>query len=462
MGPKRFALVGAAVGTLAAACPSPAAFECIDDGQCGTGTCQTDVGYCSFDDPECPSGQRFGEHAAGGLAGTCVEIELDTGSTSGGTTTMPPPATTGTTADDGETTDGLDDSTTTGPPGCPEGWWDCSWAWRLPLDVTWRGIPLPDFPVRVSLDPSRIDPGLLDPSGADLRLVAEDGTVLPHELEWIDAARGRAELWVRLPELVPGARAWLYVGNPAAADVQDPASVWTGGYAAVWHMGPALDDATGQHPLMDVGTADDEGVIGRARSFDGVASSSVPVTAETFADLFDGGGTVSAWIHPVGWGVGGYGRIVDNSSTTSSTDGWSTAIAGTGRANPGSLRFAMGFSGNRGAWESLPDTLQLATWQHVAITFDTTMPDPEPTMIRDGEVLPFSTPQVPAGDPTLDSGLPATVGALGTGGDRFFDGRIDELRLSSVPRSIEWLAAEAASGRDELLVYGPLEPQPLG
>ena len=47
------------------------------------GTCEP-AGYCSFADEACESGRRYGEHAPGDLAGTCVVGEAETGSGSTG------------------------------------------------------------------------------------------------------------------------------------------------------------------------------------------------------------------------------------------------------------------------------------------------------------------------------------------------------------------------------------------
>lgn len=69
-------------------CLGASAFECVDDGQCffagQSGRCE-DIGFCSFPDHACPSAQRFGEHAGGGLANQCVP-EGDEETTSEGTT----------------------------------------------------------------------------------------------------------------------------------------------------------------------------------------------------------------------------------------------------------------------------------------------------------------------------------------------------------------------------------------
>jgi len=58
----------------ASACNGNASFHCDTDPQCGAGgTCQQAVGYCSFADSMCQSGQRYDDYAGGGLGGTCVE-----------------------------------------------------------------------------------------------------------------------------------------------------------------------------------------------------------------------------------------------------------------------------------------------------------------------------------------------------------------------------------------------------
>lgn len=74
------------------ACGPAGQFVCVGDDQCGAqGRCEAD-GYCSFADDACPSGRRYGEHAAPSLAGACVEPSTTSGaSTSGagpGSTTL--------------------------------------------------------------------------------------------------------------------------------------------------------------------------------------------------------------------------------------------------------------------------------------------------------------------------------------------------------------------------------------
>lgn len=108
----------------------PSAFGCSDDDQCqsdgAAGTCEL-TGFCSFPDPACPSGRRYGDLAGGGYAGQCAvdpfDAETDTdavsASASGTSSTTDPTVgptsgvTTDTTTGVGTTTEGADESSST-------------------------------------------------------------------------------------------------------------------------------------------------------------------------------------------------------------------------------------------------------------------------------------------------------------------------------------------------------------
>jgi hypothetical protein len=52
-------------------CDSVGDFQCNALKTCNPGHCEA-TGFCSFDDPTCTSGRRYGDYAGNGLAGTCV------------------------------------------------------------------------------------------------------------------------------------------------------------------------------------------------------------------------------------------------------------------------------------------------------------------------------------------------------------------------------------------------------
>lgn len=78
----RRAAVVLAIATISGALGcGPAAFACQDDQEClgdGQGFCEAD-GACSFPDPSCPSGRRYGDLGPADVAGECVPGGNDTG-----------------------------------------------------------------------------------------------------------------------------------------------------------------------------------------------------------------------------------------------------------------------------------------------------------------------------------------------------------------------------------------------
>jgi hypothetical protein len=107
---------GIGCGALALAlggCAGGGSFQCADNDQCRTGdafgVCQPD-GFCSFDDPACASGQRYGDQS-GDLAGECVDVGSSSASSGAEPTSSGPISTTTGGAD---TTGGPDASTDDG------------------------------------------------------------------------------------------------------------------------------------------------------------------------------------------------------------------------------------------------------------------------------------------------------------------------------------------------------------
>jgi hypothetical protein len=97
------------------------AFACTSDEQCvdgsASGICQP-TGWCSFEDPECPSMQRYAEHSASGLAGTYVP-EAGEGSSSGPTASSDGTTGAGPTSTEAGDDPSLDDTTETGVTSLP-------------------------------------------------------------------------------------------------------------------------------------------------------------------------------------------------------------------------------------------------------------------------------------------------------------------------------------------------------
>ncbi|HWB80507.1 MAG TPA: hypothetical protein VG755_36335, partial [Nannocystaceae bacterium] len=115
-------VIAAASGFAIASC-KPETFACSGPEDCSGGMCQP-TGYCSFPDDDCPSHQRYGDHAAPGYAGTCVGTGTDSdsasgtgdASTNGEASTTVTQTTTTTSVDDSET--GTPTDFPIAPPEC--------------------------------------------------------------------------------------------------------------------------------------------------------------------------------------------------------------------------------------------------------------------------------------------------------------------------------------------------------
>lgn len=163
------------------------------------------------------------------------------------------------------------------------------------------GATITDFPLLVRLDNSNFDftKSLSYTPGADIRFANPDGKHLPCRIERWDAALHKAEIWVRIDTVFGNDSAQLikmYCGKSDAA-------LWTGGnvfdtaagFAAVWHLGDNLDDATvNRNTGTDVKTEAAEGLIGKCRYFDGI-SSFIRIDSSASLNMTDKSPTILLW-----------------------------------------------------------------------------------------------------------------------------------------------------------------------
>jgi biopolymer transport protein ExbB len=325
-------------------------------------------------------------------------------------------------------------------------WWDCSFAHRraITIDGSLASATLQDFPVAVVLDPARIDYAAVATSGADLRFVADGGTTaLAHEIEeW--NPQGDSAIWVKVPSLAAGTatKIWVYYGKPGGSDGQAAASVWDADYAGVWHLGAkaAARDSTGQKDGTLEGTPGfSAGAIGPAITFDGddaVTAAPFPGTLDTF--------TTSAWIRtsqslsnqPILFDLNGQNLYPRIRVLTSGKMNLQLLVAGVTDSYTGTRTLVDG------------SAYVLAT-----------------TYLSPDNVSAFYVNGV------LDTGHTFAPGAVGGGMNgvmqfgsdtnvsTHFLGEMDEVRVSRIVRSPEWLAAESRSMSRDAATIGAREEE---
>lgn len=205
--------------------------------------------------------------------------------------------------------------------------WLTGYSYRKAV-TAWTGLEqtLTDFPISVVVT----DPDLAahaNAGGTDIRFAASDGMVLPHELVSYSGSSGALETWLRVPALAPTTELFLYYGGPAVA--HEPAAVWSG-FGGVWHMdgsGSVERDSTGNEnhagatiPATQPLGAD--GVIGRARAYDGADDSmSVPDPPDGSLDFGTGSFTVSLWVY-VTTSMGEYDIVIHKGAASAASPGY--------------------------------------------------------------------------------------------------------------------------------------------
>jgi biopolymer transport protein ExbB len=340
-------------------------------------------------------------------------------------------------------------------------WWDNTWLRRVKLTVNNAGRgPLTDVPVLIRLNTSRVTFSELQATGTDLRFIADDDlTVLPHQVERFVSGTA-AEVWVRLPQ-VPGSSTthtfWMYYGNPTAPDAQSPAAVRPS-FRGVWHFtespaggAGAIEDST---PFAHHGTSSGGMMandllaarIGNGLRFDGqndYVSMGLPPGLEITGPI-----SLEAWVYlgVVQSSVSPFTRIVNKWS--GSSGGYALMFG-----NAPGIVIMDTADGTTIDEASAATTLPQATWQYLAGSWDPTLGS---ALYLNGVVTDANPPFTAA---ILPSPQPFTLAS--TGGSLYLNGRLDEVRVSGVARSPDWVSAQFASMSDSLLTYGPVEVRHL-
>ena len=235
--------------------------------------------------------------------------------------------------------------------------------------------------------------------------------------------------WVKLPMVFVDidTTAYVYYGNAKAERQESQAQVWDRDYAAVWHLaGDRTIDSTANGcdaDLLPTIEPVSDGKIAGALSFSNQGAvdfgSKPPLDLES-----DKSFTVSAWVCRMEW--------AKQSFIFAMRGGWRCSYHNLGR-------WCMGLSDHpRGKGNRLDafsvDREPIGTWHHLAGVYDAS--DKSLRIYVDG--LEKTKNQTPAlGD--FGWKRPFLLGhPWKTDGLRFL---LDEVRVSSVPRSSDWIAA---------------------
>jgi hypothetical protein len=326
--------------------------------------------------------------------------------------------------------------------GSASGWYGTGgvWTYRKKITISCAlaaNSSQTDFPVLVSIP---IDADLAAhalSTGNDILFTSSDGTSkLKHEIEKYTTSTGELVAWVKISSLSYTANTvlYMYYGNGSASDQSDKANVWDSNYVMVQHM---KESSGGAGAIVDSTSNDNDGTnsgslslgasgrIGLAFDFAG----GVVTVAHQSSQLVTGGFTMSAWVFPDTAGGGSVGRILDKSTSFTGAGGFLYSVGG------GNGTFQMNLN-NGGIVAANNSVISYGAWQYVVITAasDNTL-----THYIDG--LQNGTPAASGALSGITTTNSLTIGNRLTN-DRGFDGKMDEVRLSKVARSADWIKTE--------------------
>ena len=294
------------------------------------------------------------------------------------------------------------------------------------------------FPLLVRLHKEFFDFSQARANGEDIRFAASSGAPLAYQIDEWDAANGTAAIWVRIPTIKGNTRQEikLYWGKADAAGESSGQAVFneSNGYLSVWHMNDPAKDEAGTLESKDTGTTSSAGMIGRSRHFD--AGKGIN-GGEKITSYPSGAGPHSseAWFRAgkpnttiLGWGnEQAQGKVVMQF------------------ASPPHINMDCYFSGGNVASVA---AIPMSQWTHVVHTY------------RNGESRLYVNGVLDGANTSRGGPLaikaPARMYIGGWYNQYSFVGDIDEVRISKVTRSAEWVKLEYENQKPLQTLVGSL------
>ena len=350
------------------------------------------------------------------------------------------------------------------PPFDP---FDDGWGYRKKITINHTKVvgDLSGFPVLVSL----VDPDLAvkaQGDGDDVLFMDGLGVAskLYHEVESYDSSSGELVAWVNLPSLSSGVDSvlYLYYGNPGCGGQEFAERVWDSDFCGVWHLDDFGDSSLNGNDGGNHGTDDCIGKIGDCKSFSRANSDYI-----SWGDMQEPSNnkittaTFEMWVNPE--------DILDVSNSLINK-------ANTGDYEPDKLSYGFSINAERkihcalfsGTWYSSGNKMYFVTndpllvtgnWQHISITIN--LMDKSARIFYNGEEKE-NTREIIGTPPSYfyNINYPEESGRLvWEGATRKYDGAMDELRISKICRSEEWIITQYNNQNDPsmFLSIGPEE-----
>ncbi len=308
---------------------------------------------------------------------------------------------------------------------------------------------LTDFSVLVKLTSDNFDFSKARSDGYDIRFTASDGTtLLKYERERHDATNEVAEYWVKIPSIssLADTEFYIYYGKSDATDGADPTNVWDSNFKARYSMKDlttsTIEDSTSNNNDGTKKAVNEpiqaDGQISKAQSFDGVNDYVSIPASQIFAAA---NLTISAWINAsdfTQWRGLFYiyeAALTDYLIIRNNGSSLQLLIEDD---NVTKVNLATPYSAT-GTWVNIVFVQDGTSWKYYKNGMEETLT---------GTNSEYCTSHL-------------TVNNIRIGYSSwslyYFNGLIDEVRISNVARSAAWIKASYNSENNSLLTYGSEE-----
>ncbi|MFX1262323.1 MAG: LamG-like jellyroll fold domain-containing protein, partial [Promethearchaeota archaeon] len=343
---------------------------------------------------------------------------------------------------------------------------------NIVIDHTRVASDLQNFPVLVDIWDADLHLDV-QPDGDDIAFLY-DGQVIPHEIDVFDklgnGTHAHLSAWVNVPYVssTQDTTIVMVYGDDDLGSQENTDGVWDSDYAAVWHLSenPAepqwdstyADYLPHQPQIVDVTSPDSDGTSSGSMASNDLVNGVIgdAIDLEGTNDYIDFGNptelqmngafTVEAWF---------YADYVDNDylvvkSGESNYRGWDISFDDDPSISPaGWVMFRWspdGVSTSIAGYERV----DIGQWYHAVGVFS---PSEYARFYLNGELVGEVTSGIPSS--VYDPNRPVRIGRRSdsAGATSYFDGIVDEVRISSTTRSDAWVRTQYNNQRNpELFV----------
>jgi hypothetical protein len=298
------------------------------------------------------------------------------------------------------------------------------------------------FPLLIRLNSANFDFSQAQTNGQDIRFAKPIGKALAYEIASWDAATHQAVLWVAVDTVYPNndtQRVVMFWGNNAVRGESNPAAVFdtAAGFAAVWHLeqekagvgsSGLYKDATFTNANGDdwVYSTDQDGIVGSGH---GLGDNDKITTNSPVAEMAAGSVTISLWVKLSG--PGGVILSKGRGNVVQSTGEKQLFFSNGDPANAGN-GLKPSFSGKGSGYAYADTDMPLNEWHYLTFRWS----------------FEFGTASFFID--SVQTGITTTYGAaapdnpedkvtIGFNGIQYFNGFCDEIHVSKVSRSSDWI-----------------------